>query len=205
MRTRIITAALAEMDEHGVRFTMSNLAARLGISKRTLYEHFDSKEVLVEAIVDAIITDLQVQRLEILNNPDLCVREKLIRMLKVRSQLSTDVNDRVKMELGVQYPGLLKKARKAKEEQWAILEGVLQDGIAAGYFRPIFVPVLHRLLQGAIHEIMDYNYLLENKTSFDEMIGHITDIVLYGIIARDTVAEEAANKGGLAECKAWNG
>ena len=202
MRSQIITAALVEMDEHGVRFTMSNLAARLGISKRTLYEHFDSKEVLVEAIVDVIITDLTVQRLEILNNPDLCVREKLIRMLKVRSQLSTDVNDRVKMELGVQYPGLLKKAYKAKEEQWAVLEGVLQDGIAAGYFRPIFVPVLHRLLQGAIHEIMDYNYLLENKTSFEEMIGHITDIVLYGIIARDTAAEEAANEGGLTECKA---
>ena len=202
MRSQIITAALVEMDEHGVRFTMNNLAARLGISKRTLYEHFDSKEVLVEAIVDAIITDLTVQRLEIVNNPDLCVREKLIRMLKVRSQLSTDVNDRVKMELGVQYPGLLKKAHKAKEEQWALLEGVLQEGIAAGYFRPIFVPVLHRLLQGAIHEIMDYNYLLENKTSVDEMIGHITDIVLYGIIARDTAAEEAANEGGLTECKA---
>ena len=202
MRSRIITAALVEMDEHGVRFTMNNLAARLGISKRTLYEHFDSKEVLVEAIVDAIITDLTVQRLEIVNNPDLGVQEKLIRMLKVRSKLSTDVNDRVKMELGVQYPGLLKKAHKAKEEQWALLEGVLQEGIAAGYFRPIFVPVLHRLLQGAIHEIMDYNYLLENKTSFDEMIGHITDIVLYGIIARDTAAEEAANEGGLTECKA---
>ena len=202
MRSQIITAALVEMDEHGVRFTMNNLAARLGISKRTLYEHFDSKEVLVEAIVDAIITDLTVQRLEIVNNPDLGVQEKLIRMLKVRSKLSTDVNDRVKMELGVQYPGLLKKAHKAKEEQWALLEGVLQEGIAAGYFRPIFVPVLHRLLQGAIHEIMDYNYLLENKTSFDEMIGHITDIVLYGIIARDTAAEEAANEGGLTECKA---
>ena len=87
--------------------------------------------------------------------------------------------------ISIGYPGLLKKAHKAKEKQWAILEGVLQEGIAAGYFRPIFVPVLHRLLQGAVHEIMDYDYLLENKTSFDEMIGHITDIVLYGIIARD--------------------
>ena len=201
MRTRIITAALAEMDEHGIRFTMSNLAARLGISKRTLYEHFDSKEVLVEAIVDAIITDLQVQRLAIVNDPDLDVQEKLIRMLRVRSKLSTDVNDRVKMEMGVQYPGLLKKAHKANEEQWSILEGVVREGIDAGYFRPIFAPVLHRLLQGAVHEIMDYDYLLATKTSFEEMIGHITDIVLYGIIARDAVTGEAANKGGLAECK----
>ena len=185
MRVRIISAALAEMDEHGVRFTMGNLATRLGISKRTLYEHFESKEVLVEAIVDAIIADLQVQRLEIVNNPDLDVQQKLIRMLKVRSKLSTDVNDRVKMELGTQYPGLLKKAHKAKDEQWSIIEGVLQEGIDAGCFRPIFVPVLRKVLQGSVHEIMDYDFLLQNKTSFDEMIGHITDIILYGLIARN--------------------
>ena len=41
MRTRIMSAAMEEMNEQGTRFTMAMLAARLGISKRTLYEHFD--------------------------------------------------------------------------------------------------------------------------------------------------------------------
>ena len=185
MRPRIMTAALAEMDEHGVRFTMNNLAARLAISKRTLYEHFESKEVLVEAIVDAIITDLQVQRMEIVNDPELDVREKLIRMFKVRSKIFMDVNDRVKLELGVQYPGLLKKAHKAQEEQWNIIDAVLAEGIEAGCFRPVYVPVLRKVLQGSVREIMDYGFLLQNRTSFDEMIGHITDIILYGIMTPD--------------------
>lgn len=183
MRTRIMAAAMAEMDEHGVRFTMNSLASRLAISKRTLYEHFESKEVLVEAIVDAVIAELQVQRLEIVNNPDLSLQEKLIRMLGVRSKLFAGVNDRVKLELGIQYPGLWKKAHQAQEEQWNVLDAVLREGIETGCFRPVFVPVLRKVLQGSVHEIIDYDFLLRNRTSFDEMIGHITDIVLYGIMA----------------------
>ena len=93
-----------------------------------------------------------------------------------------DVNDRVKLELGVQYPGLLKKAHKAQEEQWNIIDAVLAEGIEAGCFRPVYVPVLRKVLQGSVREIMDYGFLLQNRTSFDEMIGHITDIILYGIM-----------------------
>lgn len=185
MRARILSAALAEMNEHGVRFTMSNLAARLAISKRTLYEHFESKEFLVEAIVDAIISDLQAQRLAIMNNPVLDLKEKLIRMLAVRSKVFAEVNDRVKLELGIQYPGLLKKAHRSQDEQWDVIDAVIKQGIADGCFRPIFVPVLRKVIQGAVHEVLDYDFLLQNRTSFDEMIGHITDIILFGVMAPD--------------------
>ena len=183
MRTRIMSAAVAEMDEHGVRFTMSDLAARLAISKRTLYEHFESKEVLISSIVDAVISDLRVQRCDIVNNPDLDLREKLVRMLTVRSTAFSEVSDRVKMELGQQYPGLWEKAHKSQEEQWNVIDDVIKEGIEAGCFRPIFVPVLRRVLQGAVREIVDYDFLLQHRTSFHEMIGHITDIVIYGIMA----------------------
>ncbi len=109
MRKRIMSAAVAEMDEHGVRFTMSDLAARLAISKRTLYDHCESKEVLISSIVDAVVSDLCVQRCDIVNNPDLDLREKLVRMLTIKSKVFSDVSDRVKMELSQQYPGLWKK------------------------------------------------------------------------------------------------
>jgi len=182
MRTRIMSAAVAEMDEQGVRFTMSDLAARLAISKRTLYEHFESKEVLISSIVDAVISDLRVQRYDIVNNPDLSLREKLVSMLTVKSKVFSDVSDRVKMELRKQYPGLWEKAHKSQEEQWDVIDNVITEGIEAGCFRPIFVPVLRKVLQGAVSEIIDYDFLLQNRTSFHEMIRHITDIILYGIM-----------------------
>lgn len=182
MRARIIEAALAEMNARGIRFTMSNLAGRLGMSKRTLYEHFESKEVLVEAIVDAVILDLQVQRLEILGSSQLELPEKLVAMLSVRPRLLRGMEDRIKLDLRQQFPGLWKKAHQSAQEQWTMIEQVLQEGIDAGCFRPIYIPAVRKMLQGGVNEIANSEFLLEQKKSFSEMLEHFTEIVIYGIM-----------------------
>ena len=182
MKMRIMAAAMEEMNEFGVRFTMSNLAARLAISKRTLYEHFDSKEVLIEAIVDVIILDMQTQRLRILEDPYLGLKEKLVKMLSVRPAAFIKLEDRVKLDLRRQFPGLWKRAHESVIAQWDMIDEVLRQGVDAGYFRPIYVPVVRKVLQGAVNEISEYDFLLEQRKTFHEMIGFITDIVIYGIM-----------------------
>ena len=185
MRMRIMAAAMEEMNEFGVRFTMSNLAARLAISKRTLYEHFDSKEVLIEAIVDVIILDMQTQRQRILEDPQLGLKEKLVKMLSVRPASFVKMEDRVKLDLRRQFPGLWKRAHESAEAQWNMIDEVLREGIEAGCFRPIYVPVVRKVLQGAVNEISEYGFLLDQRKTFHEMIGFITDIVIYGIMLPD--------------------
>ena len=53
LRGRIVEAAMNAFRERGIRLvTMDDVAADLGISKRTLYETFDKKEdLLYEALV----------------------------------------------------------------------------------------------------------------------------------------------------------
>ena len=109
MKMRIMTAAMEELNEYGIRFTMANLASRLAISKRTLYEHFDSKEVLIESIVDIIILDMQTQRMRILEDSQLSLKEKLLKMLSVRPTAFIKLEDRVKLDLRRQFPGLWKQ------------------------------------------------------------------------------------------------
>ena len=51
-RQRIITAARRHFLTHGFRgVTMDDLAAELGMSKKTLYTHFPSKTALLEAVL----------------------------------------------------------------------------------------------------------------------------------------------------------
>ena len=51
-RARILTAARAHFFNHGFRnVTMDDLAAELGMSKKTLYTHFPSKSSLLEAVL----------------------------------------------------------------------------------------------------------------------------------------------------------
>ena len=197
MKMRIMTAAMEELNEYGIRFTMANLASRLAISKRTLYEHFDSKEVLIESIVDIIILDMQTQRMRILEDSQLSLKEKLLKMLSVRPTAFIKLEDRVKLDLRRQFPGLWKRAHESAEAQWDMIDEVLREGIEAGCFRPIYVPVVRKLLQGAVNEISEYEFLLEQRKTFHEMIGFITDIVIYGIMR----PEQQEGATDLLACK----
>jgi len=54
-REAIVEAAIAEFTEHGYKSTsMDKISARAEVSKRTVYNHFASKELLLEEILDSI-------------------------------------------------------------------------------------------------------------------------------------------------------
>lgn len=66
MREAIVETALGLFLKQGVRATtMDQISDQLGISKKTLYEHFASKEALMEACAEALLsrTEAEVQLL----------------------------------------------------------------------------------------------------------------------------------------------
>lgn len=55
IRERIIKACRDLAVEQGLRgFTMDELAQRAGLSKRTVYRYFDSKQAIIQASLDII-------------------------------------------------------------------------------------------------------------------------------------------------------
>jgi AcrR family transcriptional regulator len=59
-RQRIVQAARAHFFNHGFRsVTMDDLAAELGVSKKTLYVHFQDKRALLEAVLDEKFASVQ--------------------------------------------------------------------------------------------------------------------------------------------------
>jgi AcrR family transcriptional regulator len=77
-RARIITASLALFREHGINATgVAELAAVAHVSKRTLYQHFPTKDDVVLAYLEAFELD-----------PGLCAEGTLIRTdLSARARL----------------------------------------------------------------------------------------------------------------------
>ena len=137
---------------------------------------------MAEPAADLYDSNMQTQRLRILEDPYLGLKEKLVKMLSVRPAAFIKLEDRVKLDLRRQFPGLWKRAHESVEAQWDMIDEVLRQGVDAGYFRPIYVPVVRKVLQGAVNEISEYDFLLEQRKTFHEMIGFITDIVIYGIM-----------------------
>ena len=82
-RKRCIRETIALCSGQGLGFTMSELAARLGMSKKTLYVLFESKEALLLATVDSMFDEVKVSEAEILARRDLSLAEKIRRLVVV--------------------------------------------------------------------------------------------------------------------------
>ncbi|MFM7339105.1 MAG: TetR/AcrR family transcriptional regulator, partial [Bacteroidota bacterium] len=53
VKDRLLTTAMQEFMQYGFsRISMDDLAVKLGMSKKTLYKHFPSKEELVRGVLE---------------------------------------------------------------------------------------------------------------------------------------------------------
>lgn len=76
IREKIIAEALHEINRRGADFHMDDLARNLRISKRTLYEHFSSKQEIIEKSMLSLIDDIHEQHVALLANTEMTTEEK---------------------------------------------------------------------------------------------------------------------------------
>jgi len=79
-KKQIIEAAIAEFQEKGFAgASMDRISERANVSKRTVYNHFDSKDILFRDITQCLVDQLNAA-LEIPYDPDLPIRDALMRL-----------------------------------------------------------------------------------------------------------------------------
>ncbi|TDL84502.1 TetR/AcrR family transcriptional regulator [Meridianimarinicoccus aquatilis] len=126
-RKDILDAAIQEFREQGFPAARVNRIADLAeVSKRTLYKHFESKELLFAAITDILLEEIAaVPKLHF--RPDLPLREQLI----------AAVRDYVDHLTGEQYMGLnrLVMSELLRDQELAqafFAKAAVQDGPISG-------------------------------------------------------------------------
>ena len=91
-RQAIIQAAINEFRENGFEITsMDKIAATAGVSKRTVYNHFPSKEELFAEILNQLWIRVTAEQ-EATYSPDLPLREQLRGLLMAKLQMLGDDN-----------------------------------------------------------------------------------------------------------------
>ena len=91
-REAIIQAAIAEFRANGFDITsMDKIAATAGVSKRTVYNHFPSKEELFAEILNQLWARVTSEQ-ETPYCPDLPLRDQMRRMLMAKMQMLGDDN-----------------------------------------------------------------------------------------------------------------
>ena len=68
LRQDIILSTIEVFNDRGVTFTMSDVATNIHISKKTIYKEFDTKEELLDTVVDYIFDNIKAKEEQIMND-----------------------------------------------------------------------------------------------------------------------------------------
>ncbi len=185
MLERIRIETLCLMNENGMSFTVAELAKRLAVSKRYIYEHFSSKSELVESVLDEILGDLQRQVQEIVISQQLDTIEKLNALMTTSPKALGPLSSRSIADIKRLLPGQWGNFERFFDDKWKEINKQIERGVQQQLFRPIDLSVLQQVYRGTINGLYEYQYLTRNNQTFHNAIVTMTDILLYGIIAPD--------------------
>ena len=171
-RTRILEAARTLLLAYGFNaLTMDDLARELGMSKKTLYVHFPSKDALAGAVLDGIGKSIRAQLEAVLSHPKLTFAQKLCGVIDVIGSLLGRVSPAIFRDLQRNAPHLYQKIEEVRQKNIPFVIGrLIRTGIAEGMVRPEIDPAFAaefwlQAIRGLIQpDILDRTQLTPRQT-----------------------------------------
>jgi TetR/AcrR family transcriptional regulator, cholesterol catabolism regulator len=148
VRERIITVATELFLKEGVRrITMDQLAVSLGMSKRTIYEFFSNKDMLLKECIE---NHIKLQRFavnELVANSE-TVLHFYLALLQIGIENMKSQNPQFVNDVRIYYPSIWESTICANREySLEQTSEFIQKGINEGVFRSdINIPIISKLL-----------------------------------------------------------
>lgn len=171
MKEHIINKATEEFIQYGFKsFTMDDLAQKLGMSKKTLYEYYPSKNELVSACIEQVIHNVETNCWTLEGGGN--VIENLFYMQKKFIESYKLKNNRPLWELKKYYPKLYEKMEvRLRQIDDKHIEILINKGLKEGLFRKnIDVRFIKCFFYGIIKMKDDPNVYPETDFSYLQII-----------------------------------
>jgi AcrR family transcriptional regulator len=182
-KERILLRAHELFNKYGIRsVSMDDIAAQLGMSKKTLYQYYTDKDELVNAVFTSIMEHNQVQCKHDRQHAENPIHEIFLAFDMVQ-EMFANMNPAVLFEMQKYHPSTFKKFQEYKN---GFLYGMIRTNIEAGvkeelYRAEIDVDVLTRY---RIHSIMlafDPEAFPNNRTRLVHIEQQLLEHFLYGL------------------------
>ncbi len=136
LKERIQQKARELFMRYGFRsVTMDEIAARLGVSKKTIYQFFEDKDEIVEAIMNVEIAYMQTECKKQIPESENAI-EELVKNMDSMEAVIDSMNPQILYDLEKFYPETFIKFRKHKESFLLdVIKKNLQRGIHEELYR----------------------------------------------------------------------
>ena len=183
-RQKCIDCAIQLCSSQGLDFTMSQLAAQLGMSKKTLYVLFDSKEALLLAVVDTMFDAVKADEAKILARQDLSLAEKVRQLVVVLPDSYKNLDWSRLQGVEEKYPAVYGRIRQRLESEWEPTLELLRQGMEQGELRPFQPGLLRPVVQGAMEHFLSSDALQREGIGYVQALDGMMDLLTEGILAK---------------------
>lgn len=185
LREKCIHQTIQLCSSQGLDFTMSQLAAQLGISKKTLYVLFVSKEALLLEVVNYMFDGVKASEAELLARQDLDLAEKLCRLVVVMPDSYKTLDWRRLQGVEEKYPAVYRQIRQRLESGWEPTLELLRQGMAKGVLRPFEPGLLRAIVEGTIEHLLASDALEREGLDYVQALDGMMDLLMDGIRKRE--------------------
>lgn len=183
-RQKCIDCAIQLCSSQGLDFTMSQLAAQLGMSKKTLYVLFDSKEALLLAAVDAMFDAVKADEAKILARQDLSLADKVRQLVVVLPDSYKGLDWSRLQGVEEKYPAVYGRIRQRLESEWEPTLELLRQGMEQGELRPFQPGLLRAVVEGAMEHFLSSDALQREGIGYVQALDGMMDLLMEGILAK---------------------
>lgn len=181
MKEKIIDAAIEEFTKSGLKFTMNDIARSLGISKKTIYTVFESKQAVMMGIADRYSEDLQLMKEEVEADENLDIVEKIAMLLGGIPDKYQNIGLQGMYNLAEKYPKVYKRLMESVNEGWKLVSTYLEKGKSENKIRQVSVPIVMAMVEGTVRKFMDSRILVDNGLSYEEGKEEMIQVIINGI------------------------
>ena len=178
IKQRIVREAKEQFMLYGVKsVTMDEIAASLGMSKRTIYEHFTGKKELLSAGVDHVHEEQDCADL-LRSEQAETVLDEFLDLLTALDERSHR-NGKLSFEVGKYYPEIYEEKYRAYHDK-AVER--FRDRMTKGIEQGVILPGLNLEFSAYMLLEMIYNVIMNRKHIVVRMHVPITDAFKYTIV-----------------------
>ena len=184
-RQRIMKAAHDLVMQYSIRsVSMDDIAANLGMSKKTIYQYFRDKDELVESVVDHVINTNQC----ICNNDreqaENAVHEIFL-VMEMMSEMFKGMNPSILFDMQKYHPAAFRKFQKHRNDYlYNVCLENLERGIKEELYRPeMNVEIVARYRVETMLIALNPEFQRSVKKSLMEIEQEIIMLYLFGLVS----------------------
>lgn len=183
LRNDIILSTIEVFNDRGVTFTMSDVATNIHISKKTIYKEFDTKEELLDTVVDYIFDNIKAKEEQIMNDKSLNTVDKLRKILGAMPENYRDIDFQNVYPFLEKFPDVYRKMQYRLATGWENTISLIEQGKKEGVVRKnVDIRFIKVMLEASIEKVLSDDMLSRTGINYVDALDQIVDILVNGML-----------------------